>query len=159
MNLQCHAGYGSCYVNDEGKLVVLVKEGESAPIRQLSQTTRSSSMTYETCQYSFNELQQVVEEMYVNMVGKSSGRSSGTIYNAGYDIMNESQKTILKDVILARYTSKSGDSGGIVYALKKSTNTRYTVGINLGSITINGAVYGGCIKAYMINQTFGLTRY
>lgn len=116
-------------------------------------------MTYETCQYSFNELQQVVEEMYVNMVGKSSGRSSGTIYNAGYDIMNESQKTILKDVILARYTSKSGDSGGIVYALKKSTNTRYTVGINLGSITINGAVYGGCIKAYMINQTFGLTRY
>lgn len=96
---------------------------------------------------------------YVNMVEKSSGRSSGTIYNAGYDIMNESQKTILKDVILARYTSKSGDSGGIVYALTKSTNTRYTVGINLGSITINGAVYGGCIKAYMINQTFGITRY
>lgn len=63
MNLRCHAGYGGCYVNDEGKLVILVKEGESAPIRQLSQTTRSSSMTYETCQYSFNELQQVVEEI------------------------------------------------------------------------------------------------
>lgn len=96
---------------------------------------------------------------YVNMVGKSSGRSSGTIYNAGYDVMNESQKTILKDVILARYTSTSGDSGGIVYALTKSTNTRYTVGINLGRIEVNGTIYGGCIKAYMINQTFGLTRY
>ena len=55
--------YGGCYVNDEGKLVVLVKEGESEPIRQLSQATRSSSMIYETCQYSFNELQQVVEEI------------------------------------------------------------------------------------------------
>ena len=322
--------YGGCYVNDEGKLVVLVKEGESEPIRQLSQATRSSSMIYETCQYSFNELQQVVEEIrqkalagneflfknvslygisekdnivevgllyntpsvvqefknkisdspkikfinsgklvlnsgidcaseikthrngsvhnasvgyrakdkngnigivtaghfikinetlnnandvaigkclyskeenyidaafcsitskdyaptnrilympnidkdtlsttlaqppagsYVNMVGKSSGRSSGTIYNAGYDVMNESQKTILKDVILARYTSTSGDSGGIVYALTKSTNTRYTVGITLGRIEVNGTIYGGCIKAYMINQTFGLTRY
>ncbi|MDD7030182.1 MAG: hypothetical protein PUI49_11645, partial [Prevotellaceae bacterium] len=31
--------YGGCYVNDEGKLVVLVKEGESEPIRQLSQAT------------------------------------------------------------------------------------------------------------------------
>ena len=55
--------YGGCYVNDEGKLVVLVKEGESEPIRQLSQATRSSSMIYETSQYSFNELQQVVEEI------------------------------------------------------------------------------------------------
>ena len=53
--------YGGCYVNDEGKLVVLVKEGESEPIRQLSQATRSSSMIYETCQYSFNELQQVIK--------------------------------------------------------------------------------------------------
>ena len=56
-------------------------------------------------------------------------------------------------------TGGSGDSGGIVYALTKSTNTRYTVGINLGRIEVNGTIYGGCIKAYMINQTFGLTRY
>jgi hypothetical protein len=55
--------------------------------------------------------------------------------------------------------SNSGDSGGIVYALTKATNTRYTVGINLGSITYNGITYGACIKAYLINQTFGLTRY
>lgn len=34
-----------------------------------------------------------------------------------------------------------------------------TVGINLGSITYNGITYGACIKAYLINQTFGLTRY
>ena len=43
--------------------------------------------------------------------------------------------------------------------LTKATNTRYTVGINLGSITYNGITYGACIKAYLINQTFGLTRY
>lgn len=96
---------------------------------------------------------------YVNMVGKSSKRSSGTIYNASYDVLNASQQTILKDVILARYSSDDGDSGGIVYALTKATNTRYTVGINLGRITIDGTVYGGCIKAYLINQTFGLARY
>lgn len=72
---------------------------------------------------------------------------------------NSAQKTIYKDVILAKYTSNSGDSGGIVYALTKATNTRYTVGINLGRITYNGITYGACIKAYLINQTFGLTRY
>ena len=81
------------------------------------------------------------------------------IFNASYDVPNSAQKTIYKDVILAKYTSNSGDSGGIVYALTKATNTRYTVGINLGSITYNGITYGACIKAYLINQTFGLTRY
>ena len=63
------------------------------------------------------------------------------------------------EVSTLQYTSNSGDSGGIVYALTKATNTRYTVGINLGSITYNGITYGACIKAYLINQTFGLTRY
>lgn len=76
----------------------------------------------------------------------------------GTDLAEDSSNKA-KDVILARYTSTSGDSGGIVYALTKSTNTRYTVGINLGRIEVNGTIYGGCIKAYMINQTFGLTRY
>ena len=96
---------------------------------------------------------------WINMVGMVSKRSSGTIFNASYDVPNSAQKTIYKDVILAKYTSNSGDSGGIVYALTKATNTRYTVGINLGSITYNGITYGACIKAYLINQTFGLTRY
>lgn len=96
---------------------------------------------------------------WINMVGMVSKRSSGTIFNASYDVPNSAQKTIYKDVILAKYTSNSGDSGGIVYALTKATNTRYTVGINLGSITYNGITYGACIKAYLINQIFGLTRY
>lgn len=68
-------------------------------------------------------------------------------------------KNYLQGCYIGKYTSNSGDSGGIVYALTKATNTRYTVGINLGSITYNGVTYGACIKAYLINQTFGLTRY
>ena len=87
---------------------------------------------------------------WINMVGMVSKRSSGTIFNASYDVPNSAQKTIYKDVILAKYTSNSGDSGGIVYALTKATNTRYTVGINLGSITYNGVTYGACIKAYFV---------
>lgn len=38
---------------------------------------------------------------WINMVGMVSKRSSGTIFNASYDVPNSAQKTIYKDVILA----------------------------------------------------------
>lgn len=62
-------------------------------------------------------------------------------------------------MIIAEYATQYGDSGGIVYALTSSINKRSTVGINKGSTVINGKTYGVCIKAYLINQTFGLSRY
>lgn len=62
------------------------------------------------------------------------------------------------------YVSEDGDSGGIVYAYQSSNNTRYTVGINKGRISLrepNGeiGIYAICVKAYIINQRLGLTRY
>ena len=97
---------------------------------------------------------------YVNMVGQATGkRVSGTISNVSYDVLNASKKVLLQDVYLASYTSKSGDSGGIVYALRSAHNQRLTVGINIGSARINGTTYGMCVKASNINRIFGLTRY
>lgn len=97
---------------------------------------------------------------YVNMVGQATGkRVSGTISNVSYDVLNASKKVLLQDVYLASYISKSGDSGGIVYALRSAHNQRLTVGINIGSARINGTTYGMCVKASNINRIFGLTRY
>jgi hypothetical protein len=97
---------------------------------------------------------------YVNMVGQATGkRVSGTISNVSYDVLNASKKVLLQDVYLATYTSKSGDSGGIVYALRSAHNQRLTVGINIGSAKINRTTYGMCVKASNINRIFGLTRY
>ncbi len=65
-------------------------------------------------------------------------------------------------------TPQLGDSGGIVYALNKESNIRYTIGIISGRITFDGlvkpdlypgVVYGICCKASLINNTFGIERY
>ena len=57
------------------------------------------------------------------------------------------------------YTSQHGDSGGLVYSYTSSTNTRYTVGINRGSVIYNGEKLGVCVKAYMINKRLEVERY
>lgn len=66
------------------------------------------------------------------------------------------RKLLLQDVYLASYTSKSGDSGGIVYALRSAHNQRLTVGINIGSARINGTTYGMCVKTSNINKFLDL---
>ncbi|MDC2663193.1 MULTISPECIES: hypothetical protein [Bacteroidaceae] len=105
------------------------------------------------------DLAQPPQNLYVNMVGMRSGRKSGKVYIASMNVLDNNNHTILTDVILAEYSTQEGDSGGIVYALTSSINKRSTVGINKGSTVINGKSYGVCIKAYLINQTLGLTRY
>ncbi|MCM1141396.1 MAG: S1 family peptidase [Muribaculum sp.] len=99
----------------------------------------------------------------INMVGAESKRVSGTVYAESKDVVLNGTKKILSDAILMSCLPKDGDSGGIVYALTKSINKRSTVGIIMGvaPYTING-VYspkGVCVKAYLINQTFGIKRY
>lgn len=99
----------------------------------------------------------------VNMVGYISKRKSGTVFEASRNIIINKKQT-LTDVILMTCIPVKGDSGGIVYALTKSINKRLTVGINVGALTIDysdgsSATYGICCKAYLINQTFKISRY
>ncbi len=56
------AYYGGCYINDDGNLVVLVKNGESVSVLK-TRAALSRSTIYESCQYSYKELQQVVEDI------------------------------------------------------------------------------------------------
>lgn len=55
--------YGGCYINEEGNLVVLIKEEKHEYAQRFLTRSLSSSIKYETCQYSYNELQQVVDEI------------------------------------------------------------------------------------------------
>lgn len=41
----------------------------------------------------------------------------------------------MRDLVSATYASAQGDSGGLVYAFVKSSNTRYTVGVHKGFIS------------------------
>lgn len=122
-------------------------------------TNRIAYMTNPTADTLSVDLAQPPANLYVNMVGMRSKRQSGKVYIASMNVVDSNQKRILTDVIIAEYATQHGDSGGIVYALTSSTNKRSTVGINKGSTVINGKNYGVCIKAYLINQTFGLSRY
>ena len=55
------------------------------------------------------------------------------------------------------YESDGGDSGGIVYTLIKSSNTRYTVGVHHGrSKDGKLAIYS---KADNVLNTLGVERY
>lgn len=72
-------------------------------------------------------------------------------------------KTLLTDAILMTCNPRRGDSGGIVYALTRNINKRWTVGIAVGTVnSIVGndtTILGICCKAYLINKEFGIQRY
>ena len=109
-------------------------------------------------------LSQPPQNVYVNMVGMRSQRQSGKVLFSSIAIRDSiTGAIILSDAILADYSSVHGDSGGIVYSLVKSTNTRYTVGVNKGhgKVSVGGKVYRGgiCTKAYMINNQLGVHRF
>lgn len=99
----------------------------------------------------------------INMVGFKSKRKSGTVADQSRDIITEENGLILRDAMLMTCLPDSGDSGGIVYAYTSSINKRSTVGIIMGiaPYVVNGkpSPKGVCVKAYLINQTFGIKRY
>lgn len=111
------------------------------------------------------QLAQPPRGLIVNSIGATSGMRSGTVRYATLHILhNNSTRVAISDALIANYISEGGDSGGIVYAYQSSNNTRYTVGINKGRVSLrepNGEIetYAVCVKAYMINRRLGLTRY
>ena len=89
----------------------------------------------------------------INKLGTVTKHTSGKIISTNASFTYNGIK--LTNLTSASYASKSGDSGGIVYSLISSTNTRHTLGIHHG--------YSGStrfyVKASLINSAFGLTRY
>ena len=73
--------------------------------------------------------------------------------------MNESQKTILKDVILARYTSTSGDSGGIVYSYIDNTWVLVGITIAYGYFGSDPILYSYCCQAKNIVTALSVIPY
>lgn len=125
-----------------------------------SGSTPPTNIEYRTLS---TQLAQPPVGLIINSIGSTSGWRSGRIRFASHYIPDSSGKIGVSDAIIADYISSDGDSGGIVYAYQSSNDTRYTVGINKGRIEmrIDGVIdtLSTCVKAYMINQRLGLTRY
>lgn len=89
----------------------------------------------------------------INMRGGETPHSWGKVtdindevsYTSGYSYTN---------LISAEYSSKEGDSGGIVYLYNSSQNKRYIVGIHQGSGT-----EAHLCKAGLVNEKLSLTLY
>lgn len=100
--------------------------------------------------------------LYINAVGAITGkRVSGKIIIPSANVA-KNNGGVMKDVIFASYKSERGDSGGIVYALNKNQNIRYTVGIHVAHIEDKSTgvfKYSVSAKADNINKLLELRRY
>ena len=88
------AYYGGCYINDDGNLVVLVKKGEGVSVLK-TRAALSRSTIYESCQYSYKELQQVVEDIRQKALeGNNFLYQNVTIYG----ISEKEKQAIIKEI-------------------------------------------------------------
>lgn len=94
----------------------------------------------------------------VHKVGRTTGRTFGHLTSLDATAKRNGQ-ILVEHALVADYDEAGGDSGGIVYMLYSSTNTRRTLGINKGHDSIPGSDLTMIIRADIINATFGLTRY
>lgn len=94
---------------------------------------------------------------YVNKWGSETGKTGGYIKNTSVNIVDDDGKTIMQDLVTADYKSAGGDSGGLIYTIVSSSNTRYTVGVHKGrSDDGKLAIYS---KADNVLSVLGLKRY
>lgn len=97
------------------------------------------------------------EGICVNKIGASTGVTGGYIKNTSLNIVDNAGVTVLCDLVSATYASAKGDSGGLVYAFVKSSNTRYTVGVHKGFISgDNLSIYS---KADNVLSALDVQRY
>jgi hypothetical protein len=94
---------------------------------------------------------------YVNKWGAATGNSGGYIKSTTVRVLDDNGNVRFTNMTTATYNSGAGDSGGIVYTLVKSSNTRYTVGVHHGrSEDGQLAIYS---KADNVLNTLGVERY
>lgn len=94
---------------------------------------------------------------YVNKWGVETGKTGGYIKNTSVNVVDDDGVVLMKDLVTADYKSDSGDSGGLIYTIVSSSNTRYTVGVHKGrSDDDKLAIYS---KADNVLSALGLKRY
>lgn len=94
---------------------------------------------------------------YVNKWGAKTGNSGGYIKSTNITVLDDNGNERFINMTSTDYESDGGDSGGIVYTLIKSSNTRYTVGVHHGrSKDGKLAIYS---KADNVLNTLGVERY
>ena len=94
---------------------------------------------------------------YVNKWGTETGKTGGYIKNTSVKIVDDDGNIVMQDMVTAAYGSASGDSGGLVYTIVSSSNTRYTVGVHKGrSDDGKLAIYS---KADNVLSALGVKRY
>lgn len=94
---------------------------------------------------------------YVNKWGAKTGNSGGYIKSTNVKVVDDAGKERFVNMTSVNYDSDNGDSGGIVYTLIKSSNTRYTVGVHYGRSEDGSlAIYS---KADNVLSILGVERY
>lgn len=93
------------------------------------------------------------ENTIINKCGFRTGITSGRVVSTRASVTSFGHT--ITNVTSATYDSEQGDSGGVVYSYISSTNTRYTVGVHLGS----DGTYAYYSKANEINYAFNTNRY
>lgn len=90
-------------------------------------------------------------------MGCKTGNSGGYIKSTNITVLDDNGNERFINMTSTDYESDGGDSGGIVYTLIKSSNTRYTVGVHHGrSKDGKLAIYS---KADNVLNTLGVERY
>ena len=141
--------------------------------------SNSAEITNTLCRYSMTYSDTLSTEIFIPIEGQNIYMKGATTYGAtsSYafgkvlcesaaftDVINGDTVTYVRDAIFTSYTTKSGDSGGIVFAFN-SHNSLYpnqylaTVGINKAYRHRGDTIYSVCVKAGNINSAFGLSRY
>lgn len=123
--------YGGSYINNEGKLVVYIKEGFAVP--ELLST--DDDIVYENCDYSYNELQCVMDELNEYKFD-NQGNMIADNYNE-FGLYDENNRVIVKldelsDEAINNFKENVCDSDAIVFE-QGNGPAQLEVNVNAGS--------------------------
>lgn len=90
----------------------------------------------------------------INKCGFRTGITSGYVDNINAEAI-ATNGNVLRNLTTVSYNSDSGDSGGVVYTYRSSSNTRYTCGIHMERL----GSYAIFVKADEINYALGTNRF
>lgn len=79
--------FGGLYANEEGKLVILVTEGDTATYhKDLSQRCRSNNFIIKPCEYSYNELFEVINRLELYLKNETNRKMIDNLKFYGFSL-------------------------------------------------------------------------
>lgn len=140
-------------VNNECGQIKAIDESVDAAFCALFSDFTATNLTFDR----FIPLNPVVENVYFGSEVSLCGRfnsGSGTVMSTNYNYVGSSG-VMIWGAVQATYTSRPGDSGGVIYG----TNSHNIAGIHAAGITSSSGKTAVFIPASSINRALSLTMY